>query len=115
MPNTREKLIELLGQVQQQGSICTISQMDDRYATIRQVSNDEVADHLIANGVTVKEMNVVDFVRCKDCVYFRPAEDWNGKNYNACYLKPNVCIFEKKEEDFCSCGERRLPQPPKGE
>ena len=55
MPNTREKLIELLDGVQQYGTVCNISQMDDRYASITQVSNTEVVDHLIANGVTVQK------------------------------------------------------------
>ena len=107
--DVREKLVELLRNRPRvkppEGVICGTEVY----------SIDATVDYLIAHGVTVQELDVVEVVRCKDCVYFRPAEDWNGKKYNACYLKPNVCIFEKKMEDFCSCGERRLPQPPKGE
>lgn len=51
--DVREKLVELLNGVQHYGTICTMSQMDDRYASITQVSNTEVAERLIAHGVTV--------------------------------------------------------------
>ena len=53
--DVREKLVELLNGVQHYGTICTMSQMDDRYASITQVSNAEVTERLIAHGVTVQE------------------------------------------------------------
>ena len=46
MPNTREKLIELLSAVQYQGN--AVHGFHDKY-----ILNSELADHLIANGVTV--------------------------------------------------------------
>ena len=57
MPNTREKekLIELLNGVQKNGVIFTPSQVDERYGYKKDISNAKVADHLIANGVTVQE------------------------------------------------------------
>lgn len=58
--DVREKIVELLGKVQQFGTVCTVSQMDDRYSNVKQVSNTEVADHLIRNGVTVQEWISVD-------------------------------------------------------
>ena len=55
----REKLIELLDDIQRFGAGYT----DFELYGMRlpdEVFNDEVADHLIANGVTIP-------VRCKDC------------------------------------------------
>lgn len=51
----KEKLVELLGRVQQMGVIYRENQMDERYPTIEQIRNTEVAARLIANGVTVQE------------------------------------------------------------
>jgi hypothetical protein len=52
MPNTREKLIELLREVQYQGN--AVHGYHDKY-----IQNSELADHLIANGVTLaKDINV---------------------------------------------------------
>ena len=51
----KEKLVELLGRVQQMGVIYKENQMDERYPTIEQIRNTEVAARLIANGVTVQE------------------------------------------------------------
>lgn len=49
----------------------------------------------------------VKVVYCWDCIYYREAQDWSGKAYMACYLHPDVCIFEKQPDDYCSYGERR--------
>ena len=51
----KEKLVELLGSVQQMGVIYREDQCDARYPTIEQIRNTEVAARLIANGVTVQE------------------------------------------------------------
>ena len=53
--DVREKLVELLGRVQQMGVIYKENQMDERYPTIEQIRNTEVAARLIAYGVTVQE------------------------------------------------------------
>ena len=58
--DVREKLVELLGRVQQMGVIYKENQMDERYPTIEQIRNTEVAARLIANGVTVQEWISVD-------------------------------------------------------
>ena len=55
MESTRENLIELLDNVQQNGVIYKPSQTDERYGTTKQISNSEVADYLIANGVVIEE------------------------------------------------------------
>lgn len=53
MDNTREKLIELLRAVQYQGN--AVHGSPDKY-----IQNSELADHLIANGVTfAKDTNVL--------------------------------------------------------
>ena len=51
----REKLIELVNDIQQKGVIYTPSQMDERYGTTKEISNEEIADNLIANGVTIQK------------------------------------------------------------
>ena len=48
MDNTREKLIELLCEVQYQGN--AVHGYSDRY-----IQNGELADHLIAHGVTLQD------------------------------------------------------------
>ena len=53
--DVRGKLVELLGKVQQMGVIYRENQMDERYPTIEQIRNTEVAARLIDNGVTVQE------------------------------------------------------------
>jgi hypothetical protein len=52
--------------------------------------------------------DVVEVVRCKDCQHYI-------KDYHRCSLhseEPDQYstgfIFEMQEDDFCSCGERRL-------
>jgi hypothetical protein len=52
MPNTREKLIELLCQVQDYGTKHTNEQWS---VTVETKCNETIADHLIANGVTVQK------------------------------------------------------------
>lgn len=52
----REKLIELIGQAQDCG--CDVTDVVE----MNYVENDALADHLIANGVTIP-------VRCKECKY----------------------------------------------
>ena len=56
----KEKLVELLGRVQQMGVIYKENQMDERYPTIEQIRNTEVAARLIAYGVTVPQWISVD-------------------------------------------------------
>ena len=50
MPNTREKLIELLCKVQDYGTKNTCEEWS---VTIECKDNDEIADYLIVNGVTI--------------------------------------------------------------
>lgn len=91
MPNTREKLIELL-----------------KYSPFLDVVNgyksrptfEMAADHLIAN-------DVVPVVRCKDCYYFTEENDFRtGKHlgYGECHRCMGLLF---KDNDFCSYGERR--------
>jgi hypothetical protein len=43
--------------------------------------------------------DVVDVVRCKDCMYF------TGKDYDGCCIKNGLAT--RYANDFCSYGERR--------
>ncbi len=69
--DVREKLVELLGRVQQMGVIYRENQMDERYPTIEQIRNTEVAARLIANGVTVQE-----WISVKDRLPDNKEHDW---------------------------------------
>lgn len=60
MADKRGRLIALIDDIQQNGVVYTASQMDERYGTTKQISNSEVADHLIANCVTVFPCKIGD-------------------------------------------------------
>lgn len=77
MDNTREKLIELLDQTVAE---CMPSECID-----------EIADHLIANGVTIP-------VRCKDCDNTCP-----GQSGIIC----TIWGAGTEPDAFCSHGERK--------
>ena len=109
--DVREKLVELLNGVQHYGTICTMSQMDDRYARITQVSNTEVTERLIAHGVTVQEWIPVSdppkekgtYIVCTDKGGVLLGH-WYGKEWNVGGgAKKHLAYWMKK------------PQPPKGE
>ena len=61
MPNTREKLIELVGQVQDCG--CDVTDV----VAMNYVENNILVDHLIANGVTVQKWTPVTERLPKPC------------------------------------------------
>ena len=82
----REKLIELLREVQYQGN--AVHGYQDKY-----IQNSELADHLIANGVTIP-------VRCKECKSL-------CRNY--AHMRKHCGLTGQlvDDDDFCSYGERR--------
>ena len=93
----REKLIELIGQVQDDG--CDYSNCFGAWDRPDHIENSVLADHLIANGVTIP-------VRCKDCKYGMKShlQPRHSKNY----LCRNSWEGEYHEpEHFCSYGERK--------
>lgn len=60
-------------------------------------------DRSVPNTATVADF--VEVVRCKECVHYRKAEDWKGDVHMCCYLRADICLFERKSNDFCSYGE----------
>lgn len=62
MKYERERLIELLNKKQDFGGILIKSQMDDRYTTIREKNNEDIADYLLENGVIVPPCKVGDTI-----------------------------------------------------
>ena len=95
--DVREKLVDILDQF-----VC-----DDWY------SNDDIAEKLIANGVTVQECGY--WVSVTDCanagVYCSVCHKKVYKeDYAWCNRK------NKLRSDYCPhCGAKMMPQPPKGE
>ena len=132
--DVREKIVELLGSVQQMGVIYRENQMDERYPTIEQIRNTEVAARLIANGVTVQEWISVDdrlpeipegFVESPEPVLYMMK---NTKNIYAGYYGEGGVwrdkYFRQYEDSregvdaydvLCWMWQHDLPQPPKGE
>ena len=109
MPNTREKLIELLREAK------TKEQHDFLFADIDTAmdmpkGDEYVAEHLIAHGVTVKECGhwkiIMDEYDCEMmCCSVCGSEFYDGDNDTVDCLH-NYCPH---------CGAKMLPQPPKGE
>ena len=46
-----------------------------------------------------------EIVRCKECKWYRTEYSWNCKEHKVCGIEPFMPL--RKEEDFCSHGERR--------
>ena len=113
MPNTREKLIELLNIAQDYGTKNTHEQTS---ITIECKDNETVADHLIANGATVQE-----WISVKDRL---PEEDervivWVGNNQYNDVRKDTDRVHNGKWVRWGGCVTHwtpwNMPQPPKGE
>lgn len=94
MPNTREKLIELVGQVQDCG--CDVTDVVE----MNYVENITLVDHLIAN-------DVVPVVRCKDCLWFDQKDKLADvfRQERHCYCTDMNTYMP--ESGFCSSGERK--------
>ena len=95
--DVREKLVELIESARYWGSN----------------TSEEIADHLINNGVTVQECGYC--VSLTDCanegVYCSVC---NKKVYKEDYTWCNR--KNKLRSDYCPhCGAKMIPQPPKGE
>ena len=109
----REKLVELVGQVQDCG--CDVTDVVEMIY----VENDVLVDHLIANGVTIQkwipvterlpdnEQRVLCFMENKDFGTFRVFQwsyiDWQWNDGNEWYDEKDVTHWMP------------LPEPPKGE
>ena len=118
--DVREKLMELLGEVQETG----VNEIPVGYGCTREyVKNEMVASHLIANGVTVQELD-----GCKYCEEYEdlPEHFISGKPVGRVF---DTCIQTDENGrwhlevpsgadigiKFCPMCGRRLPQPSKGE
>ena len=100
--DVREKLVELIKDGIRKG---LRAKGDDRL----DYSFEDVADHLIRNGVTVQE--------CGQWIY-----DFNlaGSNFYRCSVCDRQETLLEKEDiyeycPFCHCGAKMMPQLPKGE
>lgn len=115
--DVREKLVELLNGVQHYGTICAMSQMDDRYASITQVSNTEVAERLIAHGVTVQEWISVKERLPEDSttVNLCTRSKIVGTGFYNKYTKSWVQYYSGGSISVDVTHWMPLPQPPKGE
>ena len=103
--DVREKLVEILKQAPFEGKVLDEWWWEEKIKRI--------ADHLIANGVTVQEYGY--WVSVTDCanagVYCSVCHKKVYKeDYAWCNRK------NKLRSDYCPhCGVKMIPQPPKGE
>ncbi|MBQ2396934.1 MAG: hypothetical protein II304_07880 [Bacteroidales bacterium] len=58
----RERLIELLNKKQDAGLVYNIS-LDSKHIETKEISNNELADYLIENGVTIKACETCEYIR----------------------------------------------------
>jgi DNA-directed RNA polymerase subunit RPC12/RpoP len=108
--DVREKLVELLDDIQVRGEDFT----DYEIYGMRlpdTISNEDVASHLIAHGVTVQE-----------CAEWEEIEDdWNLETiYKCSSCKEEFVTIDGTPADnlwnYCpNCGAKMMPRPPKGE
>ena len=112
--DVREKLVELLGEVQETG----VNEIPAGFGCTREyVKNEKVASHLIANGVTVQEWISVserlpqNFVSVlgymTDAGEFPPVRE--------CYTVGNAFFFPALGDVHPVSHWSEMPQPPKGE
>ena len=105
--DVREKLVELVGQVQDCG--CDVTDV----VKMNYVENITLVDHLIDHGVTVQKHGYLEtVVEVKDNTVC-------GNGVKIEYKRCSCCKNPAKffEDDFCgNCGAKLdSPQPPKGE
>lgn len=114
MPNTREKLIELLNEFIDGG----FKQLN--YKTSKNIHNFDIADHLIANGVTVQEwISVKERLPDKPGYYLTFAHGKTGGYCHVHYHYPNdlykkvpFAIGENHPAYYPPTHWMPLPQPP---
>ena len=63
----------------------------------------EILDSTV--GLFPIEEDVEKVVRCKDCKWYKTNYSWNGNEHHVCVIEPYEPV--RKEDDFCSRGERR--------
>lgn len=83
----RDRLIELLN---------NIGMIHEREA-------ETVAEYLLDHGVIVKNDDVVEVVRCKDCKHYKEQKRRNGFTIYDCDFISGLFF----DDDFCSRGERK--------
>ena len=113
--DVREKLVELLDDIQARGEGFTDYDIYGMRVPDT-VGNEEVASYLIAHGVTVQELDGCEYCKEDSEGYrkmigaFSITNPFHGSVWNieTCYCKPRQIYF-------CPMCGRRLPQPPKGE
>lgn len=121
----REKLIELLDDIQLRGEDFTDYEIYGMRLP-NTVSNEDVADHLITNGVTVRERGrwvhpkgyvVSNGFLCSECGHEEASHyPINPRPGGCCQADEHGNFFHPPKKNFCSnCGAKMLPEPPKGE
>ena len=70
------------------------------------------ANKVIDRIKSAKAADVVEVVRCRDCVHFQPYEGEEHKGDCAELVGLESCVYE---EDFCSYGEAKMDGKGEGE
>ena len=111
--DVREKLVQVLGEVQETG----VNEIPAGFGCTRQyITNEIVSAHLVSHGVTVQELDGCEYCK-EDNEGFRRMfgafsleNPFHGKTWKICAGK-----CKPMEIYFCPMCGRKLPQPPKGE
>lgn len=109
MADTREKLIELL-----QHDNCPLFMVfGDKV--------DVLADYLIANGVTVQELDGCEYCNDKKSVYYHSSGIHDSMDEDVYVSGNNLVVdigchsYGTAEIKLCPMCGRKLPEPPKGD
>ena len=113
--DVREKLVELLNEVQETG----VNEIPAGFGcTLEYIANEKVASHLTDNGVTVQEwISVTEMLPedDSDVLAYSSIEE-ESRIYPACYSNGVWfdCVFNAPATDTTTHW-MPIPQPPKGE
>ena len=116
--DVREKLVEILKQAPFEGKVLDEWWWEEKIKRI--------ADHLIANGVTVQECGewvhpkgyvVSNGFLCSKCGHEEESYyPINKRSGGVCIADENGNFFYPPKLNYCpNCGAKMIPQPPKGE
>ena len=114
MPNTREKLIELVVYRDMECNYMDCTKCD--YFKVKYCKASMIADHLIANGVTVQQLDGCEYCKADNDGFrrmfgaFSLVNPFHGKGWQ---IHAGKC--KPREIHYCPMCGRKLSEPPKGE
>lgn len=121
MPDrVKQKLVELLNAID---GVCPkdASCYDCEYKDVTHCAIPAKADYLIANGVTVQELDGCEYCKHSESIYHHSSGIHDSMDEDVYISGNNIVVdigchsYGTEEIKFCPMCGRRFPQPPKGE